>query len=452
MTTTLFIFRRDLRLQDNLGLQRALDESSQVIPIFFLDPRQRDAHPYRSEPGRRFIHQSLIHLNSALGALESRLLFRQGHPEDLLPELLKDWHVDQVIFNRDYTPFARRRDEAVVRAAKTAGAEVTILDDALLNPPEAAVKGNGEPYTVFTPFYKNASALPVLPPRRLEHSSRMVKQGDDPISQKLLEEELIPQSRGDLLAHPGDAAVILEALSRQANYAENRDLLAEDATTHLSVFLKFGLLSIRQVYQALATAFDPDHALIRQLYWRDFYSHIAWFFPHVFGHAFKRQYEGVDWDDNPRRFEAWCQGSTGFPIVDAGMRELNATGFMHNRARMITASFLVKDLHLDWRLGEAYFATRLLDYDPALNNGNWQWAASTGCDAQPYFRIFNPWRQQQRFDPQALYIKRWVPELQPYTAVEIHKHETLPLPGYPSPIVQHRQQADMAKAMFKNIP
>ncbi len=225
-----------------------------------------------------------------------------------------------------------------------------------------------------------------------------------------------------------------------------------DATSRLSAHLKFGTCSVREVYYAIVQQLSPEHPLLRQLYWRDFFTHIAFHYPHVFGKAFHPQYDNLVWDNNRGHFQRWAEGTTGFPIVDAGMRELNATGFMHNRVRMIVASFLTKDLHISWRWGERYFAQHLVDYDPAVNNGNWQWAASTGCDAQPYFRIFNPWLQQQKFDPDCQYIYRWIPELNGIPATIIHKwyskHVDAP---YPAPMLDHARESQIAKERYKNL-
>ncbi|MBD3419671.1 MAG: deoxyribodipyrimidine photo-lyase, partial [Chitinivibrionales bacterium] len=218
--------------------------------------------------------------------------------------------------------------------------------------------------------------------------------------------------------------------------------------------LKFGTVSVREVFYRISEFLGDSHELLRQLYWRDFFTHVAWHFPHVFGHNFRHTYATPTWIPNDAFFECWCRGRTGFPIVDAGMRELNQTGFMHNRVRMIAASFLVKDLHIDWRRGELYFAQHLMDYDPAINNGNWQWAASTGCDAQPWFRIFNPWRQQIRFDPEAEYCKKWVPELLQITPADINKwNEAFARhPGvYVPPMVDHAHERKATKEYYRAV-
>lgn len=249
-----------------------------------------------------------------------------------------------------------------------------------------------------------------------------------------------------------EALKILKNVKVFKNYDGGRDLPAKSATSLLSAHHKFGTCSIRETYWAVRDALGPRHTLIKELYWRDFFSHIAYHFPHVFGGAFYPEYDALPWANDKERFQRWCDGLTGFPIVDAGMRELNTTGFMHNRVRMITASFLVKDLHIDWRWGERYFAQHLVDYDPCVNNGNWQWVASTGCDHQPYFRVFNPWLQQKKFDPLCLYIKKWVPELKTVDARQLHRWYEVSgdsADRYPAPVVDHAAESIKAKEIFK---
>nr|WP_281411951.1 deoxyribodipyrimidine photo-lyase [Motiliproteus sediminis] len=247
-----------------------------------------------------------------------------------------------------------------------------------------------------------------------------------------------------------EALSLLDAIDTLSGYAERRDLPAERGTSRLSAHLKFGTCSVREVYYRVLHCWGEDHPLLRQLHWRDFFTQIAWHYPQVFGQPFDRRLTAMRWPNEKAKFEAWCQGRTGFPIVDAGMRELNHSGYMHNRLRMIVASFLVKDLHVDWRWGERYFAQRLIDYDPCVNNGSWQWAASTGCDAQPWFRIFNPWRQQQRFDPEGEYIRSWVPELAGLGAKALLQLECGGAPaGYPEPIVDHKSAALWSKESYR---
>lgn len=312
--------------------------------------------------------------------------------------------------------------------------------------PEQVLKHDGNPYQVFTKFHQRAAGLPVALPKATA-SATIAKLADDPIA-----DELVPTPAGQAAVGGGRNAALerLQALAECRNYAEERDFPALSATSDLSAYLKFGCCSVREVYYAVVRELGEQHPLLRQLYWRDFFSHIAWHFPQVFGHAFQSRFDNIAWSRNEDHFWAWAEGRTGFPLIDAAMRELNATGRMHNRLRMVTASFLVKDLHISWRWGERYFAQHLLDYDPCLNNGNWQWAASTGCDAQPYFRIFNPWLQQQKFDPDAVYIKRWLPELAALPAKRLHRwYESGDAAIYPLPMVDHAEQSRRCKSLYQ---
>jgi deoxyribodipyrimidine photo-lyase len=308
---------------------------------------------------------------------------------------------------------------------------------------------------MFTPFFRKASQLLVKKPEKNPHKNYYYGKavGD---RRALLQELLSQYSNPSIFSHGGrsNGIKILRGISSFRFYANLRNYPAKEATTILSPHHKFGTISIRESYHAVADALGTRHPLINELYWRDFFTHVSHNFPRVFGESFNRRYADLEWHGGKAHFEAWKNGKTGFPIVDAGMRQLNQTGFMHNRVRMIVASFLTKDLHVDWRDGERYFAQKLIDYDPCVNNGNWQWSASTGCDAQPYFRIFNPWLQQKRFDPQCEYIKKWVPELSMFSAKEIHALGTQGVPrpeGYPAPIVSHSHESSIAKAMFRKM-
>ena len=347
--------------------------------------------------------------------------------------------------NRDYTPFSRRRDEALAAVCKQSGIVLHTLPDCLLNEPEQAVKNDKSPYKVFTAFYNNARQFPVAMPQTLVNPRFLSVDTGFTIDQL----GVLPT---EFTSNGGrqQALAILGRLGDYTDYKNTRDFPALDTTSKLSAHLKFGTCSVREAYYALTEQLGSEHPLLRQLYWRDFFTHIAYHFSQVFGRAFLEKFADLHWDNNADYFQAWCEGKTGFPIVDAGMRELNATGFMHNRVRMIVASFLVKDLHIDWRWGERYFAQNLVDYDPCVNNGNWQWAASTGCDAQPYFRIFNPWLQQLKFDPDCRYIHHWLPELQAFTPKTLHQwdkqHSAC---NYPEPIIDHARESRLAKAWFK---
>lgn len=451
-TTSLFIFRRDLRIYDNTGLNQALQLSERVIPCFICDPRQIEAHSYQSEPGLRFMLQSINDLQRQLQTVGAGLLVCHDLPEQVIRQLFETQQIQAVFINRDYTPFSRQRDEELANVCRGLGIALHSLSDALLVEPEQALKSDQTPYKVFTAFYNNARRLPVTLPET------SVKQNFLPV----VSDSAIDLAAAIFAVHEGKPGIaeeggrsqalrVINQLTGCADYQKTRDFPALDATSKLSAHLKFGTCSAREVYYAVIQQLGSEHPLLRQLYWRDFFTHIAYHFPRVFGHAFQEKFDTVLWDNNPDYFQDWCTGNTGFPIVDAGMRELNSTGFMHNRLRMITASFLVKDLHISWLWGERYFARHLLDYDPCVNNGNWQWAASTGCDAQPYFRIFNPWLQQHKFDPDCRYIYQWLPELKGVPQKIIHhwdkKHSAC---EYPAPIIDHSRESQISKLRFKD--
>ncbi|MEQ1530589.1 MAG: deoxyribodipyrimidine photo-lyase, partial [Methylococcales bacterium] len=441
----LFIFRRDLRLQDNNALNAAVHHAEQVIPCFIFDPKQINEHPYQSKPGLQFMLQSLADLQQQFKQIGAELALFNAAPEQVITDLFTQQHIEAVFINRDYTPFSRQRDHALAELCKQLRIDLHYLPDALLTEPEQALKADQSPYKVFTAFYNRARQIPVAVPQALLGQHFSALPGDFSLEQLPLtiNDQVIPGGRQQVLA-------ILEQLTDYADYTATRDFPALDATSKLSAHLKFGTCSVRELFYAISAQLGSEHALIRQLYWRDFFTHITFHFPQVFGRAFNEAYADLQWDNNKDFFIRWCQGQTGFPIVDAGMRELNASGFMHNRVRMIVASFLVKDLHINWRWGERYFAQHLVDYDPCVNNGNWQWAASTGCDAQPYFRIFNPWLQQQKFDPDCRYIYRWLPELKSFSPKTIHQWSKNPLAcSYPAPMLDHASESQIAKARFK---
>lgn len=454
--TALFIFRRDLRIHDNTGLLAALDQSESVIPCFVFDPRQiGNKNSYRSTNCMQFMLESLQELDSELKKRKSQLITLMGEAENVIAQLLKKLPIEAVFINKDYTPFSIKRDKALERACKKSNCDFYTFDDALLVAPEKFANKQGKPYTVFTPFFKAARQKNVpkpvtTVPKNFYTKNITLKQID--LNKELTKNgSILKTTNPELLVHGGrkESTKILNKLSTFKNYKSIRDY-PHYKTTELSAYNKFGTHSIREVYFTIKENLGSSHELIKQLYWRDFFTHIAFHFPHVFGKAFHEQYNNLEWTGSSAWFKKWCDGKTGFPIVDAGMRQLNTTGYMHNRVRMVVASFLTKDLHINWRKGEKYFAQQLVDYDPAVNNGNWQWAASTGCDAQPYFRIFNPWLQQKRFDPQCEYIKTWIPELKDYSAKEIHNHLKNNLDGYLKPMIDHDIERKKTLTYYKN--
>lgn len=446
---SLFIFRRDLRINDNTALNLALKLSKTVVPCFVFDPVQINKHAYQSVPGLQFMLSSIKSLQQQLQQLGSELNCYYGNPELLIKKLYQSQNIDAVFLNRDYSPFSRKRDHAIFQCCQLLNIQFHYVSDALINDPEQVLKPDGNAYKVFTPFYNKAKSVPVPLPQPLE-TGKFCSALDKKL-QYDFNQLIDKKSHFMSLGGSEQALKILNDLQQYEGYQQQRDFPALNATSRLSAHLKFGTCSVRQVYYAIASQLNTEHPLIKQLYWRDFFTHIGFHYPKVFGHAFHEKYDAIPWSKDLDLFQAWATGKTGFPIVDAGMRELNQTGFMHNRVRMITASFLVKDLHISWRWGERYFAQHLIDYDPCVNNGNWQWAASTGCDAQPYFRIFNPWLQQQKFDANCDYIHQWIPELKAIDTTIIHKWEKKHFTcAYPAPIVDHKIQSTKAKEMFKS--
>jgi len=445
----LFIFRRDLRLNDNLGLIFALESAVKVIPCFIFTPEQVEANPYKSNRCLQFMIESLEDLNEQLETRGSKLYLFEGAPEEIISKCVKELNIDAVIINRDYTPYSIARDKKMEQICKKQGVFFQSFDDALLNPPEVTVKKDGSPYTIFTPFYKNALKEEIAKPITNAYSN--YSNESIPFSKNTsLYKKILPKREPQAPGGRTACLKILRGIKKYSDYSATRDFPALDHTTHLSAHLKFTTCSPREVYYAIDQHVRSGSDLLRSLYWRDFFSSIAFFYPHIFKGPFQKKFAHLKWIHNKSHFEKWCTGQTGFPIVDAGMREMNETGFMHNRVRMIVASFLVKDLHIDWRWGEKYFAQTLIDYDPAVNNGNWQWCASTGCDAQPYFRIFNPWNQQKKFDPDCKYIKKWVPELSNESSKTIHNLLCEEIEGdYPPPMVDHTEEARKAITSYK---
>jgi len=438
--TSIFIFRRDLRLGDNTGLIACAQQSRAIIPLFIYDPRQLSAkNVYKSENAVQFMFDSIEDLKKQLVRAKGKLYEYSGQAEKVIEDIIKKNSIDAIFFNRDYTPFARERDERIKNICERHAIVCLSCDDCLLNAPNTLYNSSQKPYQMFSAFFKRAIKISVAKPRLYTNFNFY----NGAVKTRFIYKKVVLKINKRLAVRGGAAVAhrILKNLKNFTNYAKQRDIV-DLQTTLLSAHNKFGTVSIRTVYHAIGKKLGHQHALVRQLYWRDFFTYLAYHYPHVFGHAFKSQFDRIQWRTDTRDFARWKTGKTGFPIVDAGMRELNATGFMHNRVRMIVASFLTKDLLIDWRLGEKYFATKLVDYDPAVNNGNWQWVASTGADAQPYFRIFNPWTQQKKFDPQGSYIKKWVPELKNVSINTIHAwHKGFGAKlRYPGPMMNHNFQ------------
>ena len=449
---SLFLFRRDLRVRDNSGLFEASSTSETVIPVFIFDPRLASQNPYFSHNAFQFMVESLRDLSREVAAERGLLCVFRGRPEAVVERLIAEEDVEAVFVNRDYTPFSRTRDTAIAKVCDERRTAFHCCSDVLLHEPGDVLKDDGKPYTIFSHFLRKARLIPIRPVNaaRVNNLSNLsiASESRERFHRELPDQNSLRSVRG---GRP-QSLKTLTNLHKCAEYEVEREYPAKSGTTRLSAHNKFGTCSIREVYHAAVDKLGAEHQLIVELFWRDFYSHIAFFFPHIFHGSFYPKYDALEWDATTQKFDAWRTGRTGFPIIDAGMRELNATGFIHNRVRMLVASFLIKDLHVDWRRGERYFAQNLVDYDRAVNNGNWQWCASTGCDAQPYFRIFNPWLQQRRYDPDCRYIKTWIPELGEITPALLHSPEKLngvTIPGYPAPIVNHAIESERAKKAYR---
>lgn len=452
----LFIFRRDLRLEDNTGLIQALFECDEVIPAFIFDPAQidRKANEYFSEPAFHFLLNSLAELNAELNKLGSRLYVFYGKPEEIVESLIKHDTIQGTYVNRDYTPFSKRRDAEIAKTCESLGCEFKTYQDYTLSPIESIKTGEGKIYTVFTPFMKKANETAVAVPQKNNHHNYF---SGELQTKTALISNFTANVEGLSLALLGGRYEALKILSQPIylnDYQDRRNIPSDvSGTSKLSAHHKFGTISIRESYQVAKNIAGAHSHYISELYWRDFYYYIAHHFPTVFSTSFLPWATHLKWVNNEEHFKKWCRGETGVPIVDAGMRQLNQTGFMHNRPRMIVASYLTKNLLIDWRWGEKYFASRLLDYDPAQNNGGWQWSASTGADPKP-IRIFNPYIQATNYDPDAEYIKKWVPELANVSSKLLTDGKTenfgLLAPGYPAPLVDRKQSFHLATEAYKN--
>jgi len=401
---TIFWHRRDLRLHDNTGAFHALSKHSNVLPIFIFDKNILDKLSNKADRRVSFIHQQLELLQQQLISFGSSISVFYGYPDEVFQQLVEDYQIEAVYTNHDYEPYAQQRDEQINGLLMSKNIAFHSYKDQCIFEKNEVVKDDGSWYSVFSPYAKRwMKTLTEDTLKSYDNAAYFQSYFKcDPFEIPSLE-SMGFQAKTD---HLPLKEVNDEVL---ANYAEHRDIPSIKGTTHISMHLRFGTVSIRELARkGKAKSFK----WLNELIWRDFYMMILHHNPHVIDTAFKPQYDRIVWRNNEDEFQRWCEGKTGYPIVDAGMRELNTTGFMHNRVRMITASFLVKHLLVDWRWGETYFAEKLNDFELSSNNGGWQWAASSGCDAAPYFRVFNPTLQTKKFDPKLIYVEKWVPEFQ----------------------------------------
>lgn len=428
-TVNIMWFRRDLRLSDNAALYHALKSGKPVAPIFIFDRNILDKLEDKADRRVEFIHVALNDMQQQLALMGSSMHVFYGFPHEVWPNILRSYKVEKVFTNHDYEPYALERDDDIRQLLSNEGISLHTYKDQVIFEKDEVLKDDGKPYTVFTPYSKKWKAK--LTPFYLKAYSTE-KYFQHFFKQNAIAIPSLNSMDFQPVDKPFPARMVKAELVKK--YKEQRDMPSIAGTSKLGVHLRFGTLSIRKL---AAFAQPLNESFLNELIWRDFYHMILHHFPHVGrGLAFKPAYDRVQWHNNESEFKAWCEGKTGYPIVDAGMRELNATGFMHNRVRMITASFLIKHLLINWRWGEAYFAQKLLDFDLATNNGGWQWAASSGCDAAPYFRIFNPTLQTKKFDPQLKYIRQWVPEFESLTE-------------YVPPIVNHEMARKRVLQVYK---
>lgn len=415
-----FWFRRDLRLEDNIALYKASIEEKPIIPLFIFDTNILDSLS-KDDSRVTFIYKTLYQIDCELKKLNSSLLVKIGNPIEIWKELVNEYDIEKVFFNRDYEPYATKRDNCVKDYLKERSIELYSYKDQVVFEESEIVKENGLPYTVFTP-YKNKW----LANFKKEH---LVKK---PIANNFYHFSL----KFPTLNSIGFIKSSIEVKPYTLNFIESYDSIRDfpfiDKTSYVSPFLRFGLISIRSLIKKVL---GVNETYLLELIWREFFMQILFHFPKVVTDNFKSKYNRIEWRNNESEFKKWCMGETGYPMVDAGMRQLNKTGYMHNRVRMITAGFLCKHLLIDWRWGEAYFAEKLLDYDLSANNGNWQWASGTGCDSAPYFRIFNPSEQIKKFDKELKYINNWVKDLNSFS--------------YPEPIVEHKYARNRALNTYK---
>jgi deoxyribodipyrimidine photo-lyase len=465
MSTAIVWIRRDLRLADNTALYTALAHADSAIPVYVLDPVLIGR--YAGTKRLAFLYGALHHLDADLRERGSQLAVRRGDSSEVLRQLLLETSASAIYAEEDWTPYARKRDDNV-----TQNLPLHLVGSPIVRPPGTVLKQDGQPYSVFTPFRKKWQAFPppaaseLLPPPS-EIPTPRTQSLPIPDNPSMDDEMLFPPTEQTALAR-------LQAFTQGSHapiysYAQDRDRMDLEGTSRLSPYLRFGLLSARQAfvaaYEALVHAPDDEGAQgaqtwINELIWREFYVSILYHFPQVLQYSFRPALQDIVWDNDKSSYDAWCTGQTGYPVVDAGMRQLFETGWMHNRARMIVASFLVKDLLIDWRWGEAHFMQHLLDADPAANNGGWQWTAGTGTDAAPYFRVFNPVLQGKRYDPRGAYVRHWVPELRLVPDRYIHtpwkmsaqdqlQYGCLIGRDYPAPIVDHKIARERALDAYR---
>ncbi|WP_372754470.1 deoxyribodipyrimidine photo-lyase [Mariniflexile sp.] len=427
-TVNIFWFRRDLRLDDNKGLYEALNSEYPVLPIFIFDTEILEKLP-KNDARVNFIYQNLQNIRKTLEeGCESSLAMYYGKPLEVYKKLVKDYVINSVYTNHDYEPYANARDLEIQSFLNDQDIEFKTFKDQVIFEKDEVVKSDGTPYVVYTPYMKSWKAK--------FNTEKLEIYNTESLFESFIKDTQLPNLDLETIGFEKSTQKI-EAFDVSSeliqNYEATRNFPAKDATSKLGPHLRFGTVSIRKMIQRAIA--EKNEIFWQELIWREFFMQILWHFPHTVTNSFKPKYDRIVWRNNQAEFKLWCEGNTGYPLVDAGMRQLNETGFMHNRVRMLVGSFLCKHLLIDWRWGEAYFAEKLHDYELSSNVGNWQWVAGSGVDAAPYFRIFNPTTQIEKFDKNLDYIKYWVPDFQELT--------------YPTPIVDHKFARERCLQVYK---
>lgn len=456
----LFIFHRDLRCEDNVGLMNAALQCKHVYCCFIFTPEQvGEQNKYKSNNAVQFMIESLEELKKSISNLGGELVIFYGNTTSLVLECIQKISINAVFFNKDYSPFALSRTASIDKICKEKNIDCNTFADYYLYEPGTVVASGGKAYKKYTPFYDDVVNNTAEKPKYIRNY-HFAKYAGSPLSHKITLDyarQHFTNENPDILVHGGRTNAIKclkKAAMNQRDYANKRDQLTYK-TTSLSAYIKFGCVSIREVYHAISSKYGKESGIIRELIWREFFVHVLFAYPSVVGQSYQEKYQKIKWRTSTSDFNKWKMGMTGFPIVDAGMRQLNQTGYMHNRVRMMAASFLIKVLLIDWRLGEKYFAQKLTDYDLASNNGNWQGISGTGVDMKPYFRDMNPWIQSIKFDNNAEYIKSWIPELAEVAPKDIHHWDIAnDLPQYksvkyPAPIVNYTLQKEKMIDLYR---
>lgn len=460
----LHIFTRDHRLTDNTSLIQLLKRCDKIYTIFIFTPEQVISNSFKSDKSIQFMIESLSDLEKSIDNNNGKLFIFKDNYEKVIEQFIKNNNINIVSINKDYTPYSKKREKKINKICDSFKIELICEYDYLLTNPGEILSGDNNVYKKFTPFYNNAiKKLSTFSLQNPSFKNKIIKTiNNSKLKNVDLKNEYLalitPDPNSKLLGGRDEGQKKLQNLKNFKDYGKNRNFLNYE-TSLLGAYTKYGCLSIREVFNKSINEFGKSSDFIRQLLWRDFYTLLLNSYPNLLGSSLKPNYNKIRWSSNTSYLTAWKLGKTGYPIVDANMRALNSEGWMHNRGRLIVASFLIKTLGIDWQKGEKYFATKLIDYDVAVNNGNWQWVAGTGADAQPYFRIFNPWTQSENYDPEAKFIKKWIPELNDLDPKIIHnwykyynnKEYSIYLKKYTKPIVDYSEQKEKILKLYKSV-